>query len=79
MKRINLFKSIPDTALEDCYHQFIKLQINKEIDKDSYLQIAYEQYIDMIGEKAAYAIMNSDLLNEIAQRWCKVYKNAFYI
>ena len=39
--------------------------------------IAFKQYQNEIGEKAAYAIMKNDLLMEIAKRWSKCYKFGF--
>lgn len=68
MDRTILFKSMPDDKLKQCYHQYIGMELKKEIDNEPLLFVL-ENYKKDIGDKAAYAIMSHDMLIEIARRW----------
>ena len=76
MNRTNVFIKMSDEILEKCYHEFISMEL-KKLDENAFLFDMLNQYIQEIGEKAAKPIMVSDLLHEIAKRWCMIYKSVF--
>lgn len=76
MNRNNLFNKMSDKILEKCYHEYISMEL-KKLDDNAFLYDILNQYIRDIGEKAAKPLMISDLLHEIAKRWCKIYKYVF--
>jgi len=71
MKRVIPFKNIPNDILEKCYHQYIQMEIKRDIVniEQEPLLSTLECYKKDIGEKGAYAIMTHELLMEIAKRW----------
>jgi len=72
----NIFLVMSDKELEECYHQHINYEVNKEINEERLMNI-YEQYLTEFGDRAAMPVMTSQLLHEISKRWCKVYKTAW--
>ena len=71
MSRLNIFMGMPDDILEECYHQYIRIQIKKGTVENEPLSIVLEKYKSDIGDKFAYAVMYNDMFVEIARRWCK--------
>jgi len=69
-KFINLFSGISNSILEDCYHQYIRIQLKKDTLENEPLSLMTEHYKSYIGDKYE-AILYHNMLIEIADRWCK--------
>ena len=70
--RRNLFIGIPNDKLKECYESYKRVQCKREEKKELFSELAME-YETEVGEKAAIAICQSDMFNEIAHRYFKVY------
>jgi len=69
-KFINLFSGISDSTLEECYHQYIKIQLKKDTLENEPLSLIVKHYKSYFGDKYE-AILYHNMLIEIAHRWCK--------
>ena len=76
MNRNNLFKSLTDKSLAECYRDYIHNIKEKNFISDNDIMInIYNQYKDNLEEKYVKVIMDSDLLHEIGFRWCNIVEN----
>jgi len=69
-KFINIFSGISDNILEECYHQYIRIQLKKDILQNEPLSLIVKHYKSYFGDKFE-AILYHNMLIEIADRWCK--------
>lgn len=69
--RRNLFIGIPNDKLKECYESYKRVQCKREHETELFSELSLE-YINIVGEKAAIAICQADMFNEIATRWIKI-------
>jgi len=72
--KLNLFSGMTDDKLEECYRQYIGIQIKKDTLENEPLSIVLDKYKIEIGVKYSHvvsAIMYNQMFVEIARRWCE--------
>lgn len=74
MLRRNLFIGIPNDRLKECYESYKRVICKRGEGKElfSELVIEYKSFIESNHPKAAEAICERDMFNEIARRYFKI-------
>lgn len=72
MMRRNLFIGITNDKLKECFESYKRVQCKNEHGIEFFHELAFE-YENIVGEKAAIAICQADMFNEIARRFFKIY------
>lgn len=74
MRRRNLFIGIPNDKLKECYNSYIRMSCKIENEKELFsdLVMEYKTFIESNHPKAAEAICQMDMFNEIARRFFKI-------
>lgn len=74
MLRRNLFIGISNDKLKEYYNSYIRVSCKRENKKELFsdLVMEYETFTDSKHPKAAEAICQRDMFNEIARRYFKI-------
>ena len=59
---------IPNDKLKECYESYKRVQCKRGGETELFSELSLE-YKSIVGEKAAIAICQSDMFNEIARRF----------
>lgn len=74
MLRQNLFIGIPNDRLKECYKSYKRVSCKKEEEKELFSELVteYRTFVESEHPKAAEAICQADMFNEIARRYFKI-------
>ena len=74
MSRRNLFIGIPNDKLKECYDSYVRVSCKRENEQELFSDLVteYNSFIESNHPKAAKAICQSDMFNEIARRYFKI-------
>ena len=74
MLRRNLFIGISNDKLKECYDSYVRVNCKRENEQElfSYLVKEYNSFLESHHTKAAEAICQRDMFNEIARRYFKI-------
>ena len=74
MLRRNLFIGIPNDKLKECYESYkrVSCKMGEEKELFSDLVTEYKTFVESEHPKAAEAVCQADMFNEIAHRFFKV-------
>lgn len=74
MLRKNLFIGIPNDRLKECYESYKRVSCKMEEEKELFSDLVteYKTFVESEHPKAAEAICQADMFNEIAHRFFKI-------
>jgi len=74
MLRRNLFIGIPNDKLKECYDSYVRVSCKRENEQELFSDLVteYNSFIESNHPKAAEAICQRDMFNEIARRYFKI-------
>ena len=74
MLRRNLFIGIPNDKLKECYDSYVRVSCKRENEQELFSDLVteYNFFIESNQPKAAEAICQRDMFNEIAHRFFKI-------
>lgn len=74
MLRRNLFIGIPTDKLKECYKSYKRVSCKREEEKELFSELVteYKTFIESEHPKAAEAVCQADMFNEIAHRFFKI-------
>lgn len=74
MLRRNLFIGIPNDNLKECYESYKRVSCKRKEEKELFLELVteYKTFVESEHPKAAEAVCQADMFNEIAHRFFKI-------
>nr|DAE30628.1 MAG TPA: Regulatory protein zeste/DNA Complex, Protein-DNA interaction, Tanscription factor.1A [virus sp. ctiha2] len=74
MLRRNLFIGISNDRLKECYESYKRVICKREEEKELFLELVteYKTFVESEHPKAAEAVCQADMFNEIAHRFFKI-------
>ena len=74
MLRRNLFIGIPNDKLKECYESYTRVSCKMEEEKELFSDLVteYKTFVKSEHPKAAEAVCQADMFNEIAHRFFKI-------
>lgn len=74
MLRRNLFIGISNDKLKKCYESYKRVICKREEEKELFLELVteYKTFVESEHPKAAEAVCQADMFNEIAHRFFKI-------
>ena len=74
MSRRNLFIGIPNDKLKECYDSYVRVSCKRENEQELFSDLVteYKTFVESEHPKAAEAVCQADMFNEIAHRFLKI-------
>lgn len=74
MLRRNLFIGISNDRLKECYESYKRVICKRKEEKELFLELVteYKTFVESEHPKAAEAVCQADMFNEIAHRFFKI-------